>query len=171
MNAFYWLPSAFNELRMQFSIKRQPSDRDFLWLTLLSMLVLLFALLMASTRDGLSERMVDLLLGRVPGHGIPVWVRANPYTSGGKNLIDTQIVNAMGAPGLQSEKKMPYVPGLRIYPYAEMDHVTLALPPCLETICGNITHETQKSQTLKGLQSQQKTHSGNLLPIILRLKN
>jgi len=131
MNAFYWLPTAFNELRMQFSIKRQPSDRDFLWLTLLSMLVLLFALLMASTRDGLSERMVDLLLGRVPGHGIPVWVRANPYTSGGKNLIDTQIVNqvnAMGLPGLESEKQLPFVAGVRIYPYAEMDHVTLALP-------------------------------------------
>ncbi|KPA14673.1 conserved hypothetical protein, membrane [Candidatus Magnetomorum sp. HK-1] len=134
MKAFYWLPVAKKELFMQFSFKRQPSDRDFLWLTLLSMLVLLFALLILSTRDGLSERMVDLLLGRVPGYGIPVWVRANPYTEGGQNLIDTAIVSQVNALGInkpplsvQNEKKT-YFPGLSIHPYQEVDHVTLSLP-------------------------------------------
>ena len=129
MKSYYWLPVATKEFFMQFSLKRQPTNRDFLWLTLLSMLVLLFALLMSATREGLSERMVDLLLGRVPGHGIPVWVRANPYTAGGKNLIDSSIViqvNAMGS--YEGGSTNNYIPGLRIYPYQEVDHISLSLP-------------------------------------------
>ncbi|ETR72476.1 MAG: hypothetical protein OMM_07490 [Candidatus Magnetoglobus multicellularis str. Araruama] len=132
MNFLYWLPIATKELFMQFSVKSQPTNRDFLWLTLLSMLVLLFALLMLSTREGLSERMVDLLLGRVPGHGIPVWVRANPYTAGGKNLIDSAIVNRVNEMGQfqnhSNPDQFPHIPGLRIYPYQEVDHVSLSLP-------------------------------------------
>jgi len=130
MKSFYWLPVATKEFFMQFSFKRQPANRDFLWLTLLSMLVLLFALLMSATREGLSERMVDLLLGRVPGHGIPVWVRANPYTTGGKNLIDSSIVKQVNAMGAYQEGHSinSYVPGLRIYPYQEVDHISLSLP-------------------------------------------
>ncbi|MBF0450745.1 MAG: ABC transporter permease [Candidatus Magnetomorum sp.] len=134
MNKCYWLLVAKKELFMQFSFKRQPSDRDFLWLTLLSMLVLLFALLILSTRDGLSERMVDLLLGRVPGHGIPVWVRANPYTKGGQNLIDTKIIHQVNALGIDTDpsspgkENTPYFQGLSIHPYQEVDHVTLSLP-------------------------------------------
>jgi len=129
MKAFYWLPVATKEFFMQFSLRRQPVNRDFLWLTLLSMLVLLFALLMSSTREGLSERMVDLLLGRVPGHGIPVWVRANPYTSGGKNLIDSSIVNQVNSMGsFEGSTTNRHVPGLRIYPYQEVDHISLSLP-------------------------------------------
>jgi hypothetical protein len=129
MKALYWLPVAFKEFFMQFSLKRQPTNRDFLWLTLLSMLVLLFALLMSATREGLSERMVDLLLGRVPGHGIPVWVRANPYTSGGKNLIDSSIVKQVNAMGdFHDRSANAYVPGLKIYPYQEVDQISLSLP-------------------------------------------
>jgi hypothetical protein len=130
MKSFYWLPVATKEFFMQFSFKRQPANRDFLWLTLLSMLVLLFALLMSATREGLSERMVDLLLGRVPGHGIPVWVRANPYTSGGKNLIDSSIVKQVNAMGAYQGRNVANnrVPGLRIYPYHEVDQISLSLP-------------------------------------------
>jgi hypothetical protein len=129
MKSLYWLPVATKEFFMQFSLKRQPTNRDFFWLTLLSMLVLLFALLMSATREGLSERMVDLLLGRVPGHGIPVWVRANPYTSGGKNLIDSSIVNQLNAMGdFHGSSHNTYVPGLKIYPYQEMDEISLSLP-------------------------------------------
>jgi len=134
MNRLYWLPIAKKELFMQFSLKRQPSDRDFLWLTLLSMLVLLFALLILSTRDGLSERMVDLLLGRVPGYGIPVWVRANPYTKGGQNLIDRKIINQVNAMGISPDQFNPdkgstsFFPGLSIHPYQEVDQITLSFP-------------------------------------------
>lgn len=129
MKALSWLPVAAKELFMQFSLKRQPTNRDFLWLTLLSMLVLLFALLMSATREGLSERMVDLLLGRVPGHGIPVWVRANPYTSGGKNLIDSSIVKQVNAMGdFRNSSSRTNVPGLKIYPYQEIDQISLSLP-------------------------------------------
>jgi len=130
MNRLYWLFIAKKELFMQFSIKRQPSDRDYLWLTLLSTLVLLFALLILSTRDGLSERMVDLLLGRVPGHGIPVWVRANPYTKGGQNLIDRSIIRQVNALGINTDDQTNthYFPGLSIHPYHEVDHITLSLP-------------------------------------------
>ena len=127
MKTLYWLPVATKEFFMQFSLKRQPVNRDFFWLTLLSMLVLLFALLMSSTREGLSERMVDLLLGRVPGHGIPVWVRSNPYTPGGKNLIDSAIVKQVNAMGTYQDKAA-YVPNLRIYPYQEVDQISLSLP-------------------------------------------
>jgi len=127
MKSFYWLPIATKEFFMQFSLKRQPTNRDFLWLTLLSMLVLLFALLISATREGLSERMVDLLLGRVPGHGIPVWVRANPYTVGGKNLIDSSIVKQVNSMGTKGFSEI-YIPGLRIYPYQEVDHISLSLP-------------------------------------------
>jgi len=129
MKSFYWLPVATKEFFMQFTLKRQPTNRDFLWLTLLSMLVLLFALLISATREGLSERMVDLLLGRVPGHGIPVWVRANPYTAGGKNLIDSSIVNQVNSMGTWKKgSDNIYIPGIRIYPYQEVDQISLALP-------------------------------------------
>jgi hypothetical protein len=129
MKALYWLPVATKEFFMQFSLKRQPVNRDFFWLTLLSMLVLLFALLMSSTREGLSERMVDLLLGRVPGYGIPVWVRSNPYTSGGKNLIDSSIVKQVNAMGTyQDDAAYTYVPRMQIFPYQEVDQISLSLP-------------------------------------------
>jgi len=128
MKIFFWLPIATKEFFMQFSLKPQPTNRDFLWLTLLSMMVLLFALLMTSTREGLSEQMVDLLLGRVPGHGIPVWVRANPYTSGGKNLIDSAIVKQVNTIGVNQDSVNNHAPELRIYPYQEVDQITLSLP-------------------------------------------
>ena len=115
---FHWIRIARKEFLMQFSFKKSSGGRDFVWLSLLLALLLVFALLIIGSKEGLSERLVDLLLGRVPGHGIPVWVRSNPFTEGGQNLIDDHVMKLVEYGDTR----------LKIHPYREVDQVMLELP-------------------------------------------
>ena len=66
-----------------------------------------------------------MLLGRVPGHGIPVWVRSNPFTEGGQNLIDLKVIDQVNKTNINSDFFDKY---LKIFPYREIDGVMLDLP-------------------------------------------
>jgi hypothetical protein len=113
-----WLPIATKEFYMQFVPRKIGGNRDFLWITMLLCLLILFALLSLGTREGFSDKLVELLLGRVPGKGgIPVWVRSNPFSIGGKNLIDQQVID-----------KIHDADNFQFYPYREVDYTMLDLP-------------------------------------------
>ncbi len=86
-----------------------PGGRDFLWLTLLLTLVLTLGLLLQATRIGLLERFVDVFLGSVEGHGVPVWVIPNPVSRGSIKFISNNVIDEV-----QNE-------GLKIFPYREVD--------------------------------------------------
>ena len=80
-----WLTLAFKEFTLPFRPrflvfwKREncPGGRDFMWLSLFMSLILTLLLLLFASYEGLLNRFVDVLLGHVPGHGIPVAVTAN----------------------------------------------------------------------------------------------
>jgi len=114
-----WLRLSILEFWKQFVSKKSPGGRDFVWLTVLLSLLLSFALLVMGSREGISEQLVDLLIGRVPGHGIPIWVRANPFSEGGQKLINHTIITQVN----QSFKNQ----GIKIYPYQEVDGVLINL--------------------------------------------
>jgi len=86
-----------------------PGGRDFLWLTLLLTLVLTLGLLLQATRQGLLERFVDVFLGTVENHGVPVWVIPNPISEGSIKFISNEVISKF-------EKE-----NIKISPYREVD--------------------------------------------------
>ena len=117
IHSFYWFSFANKEFFTQFLPRKNDGNRDFFWLTTLLCLLVLFALLLLGTREGFSEKLVELLLGRVPGKGgIPVWVRSNPGSIGGKNLINQDVIH-----------KIHLTKNLSFYPYREVDNFMIEL--------------------------------------------
>jgi len=102
---------AWIEFSLPFRLLRSgvPGGRDFLWLTLLLMLVLTLGLLLQATRIGLLERFVDVLLGSVENHGVPIWVIPNPVSKGSIKFISNEVIT-----DIENE-------GFKIYPYREVD--------------------------------------------------
>jgi hypothetical protein len=102
---------AWTEFSLPFRHLRSgvPGGRDFLWLTSLLMLVLTLGLLLQATRVGLLERFVDVFLGTVEEHGVPVWVIPNPISKGSIKFISNDVIK-----DVENE-------GLRIFPYREID--------------------------------------------------
>lgn len=102
---------AWTEFSLPFRHLRSgvPGGRDFLWLTLLLMLVLTLGLLLQATRIGLLERFVDVFLGSVEHHGVPIWVIPNPVSRGSIKFISNEVIK-----DVESE-------GFKIFPYREVD--------------------------------------------------
>ena len=102
---------AWTEFSLPFRHLRSgvPGGRDFLWLTSLLMLVLTLGLLLQATRVGLLERFVDVFLGTVEEHGVPIWVIPNPVSRGSIKFISNDVIKEV-----ENE-------GLRIFPYREVD--------------------------------------------------
>jgi hypothetical protein len=71
-----WWKLALREYRLKMVLSRAkcPGGCDFRWLTFLLAGVLCMALLLLSTREGLMNRFVETLLGKVPHYGVPIWV-------------------------------------------------------------------------------------------------
>jgi hypothetical protein len=63
-------------LKMVFFLAKCPGGCDFRWLTFLLAGVLCMALLLLSTQDGLMNNFVETLVGKIPNHGVPIWVVA-----------------------------------------------------------------------------------------------
>ena len=74
-----------------------PGGRDFLWLTLMLVPILTLALLLSASRTGILNKMVDVMLGSVPGYGVPVWVIPNPVAKSGIDLITNDVLSAVEA--------------------------------------------------------------------------
>jgi hypothetical protein len=72
------LKLAWREYRLPFSLQTWksgcPGGCDFRWLTFLLAGVLCMALLLLGTREGLMNRFVETLLGKVPHSGVPIWI-------------------------------------------------------------------------------------------------
>ena len=86
-----------------------PGGRDFMWLTFLLVLVLTLGLLLQATRVGMLERFVDVFLGTVKNHGVPIWVIPNPFSKGSIKFISNDVIKEIEAGGG------------KIYPYREVD--------------------------------------------------
>jgi hypothetical protein len=86
-----------------------PGGRDFVWLSLMLVLVMTLGLLLQATKEGLLERFVDVLLGSNKKHGVPVWVIPNPISKGAVRMISNNVVESVKQAGYE------------IFPYREID--------------------------------------------------
>jgi len=108
----------FIELSMSFFRKKITGSKDFLKFFILLLLIFTFSFLLMGSKEGLSDKLVDVILGRVPGYGIPIWVRSNPFSDNGyEKQIDDEIVNQVHSNT-----------GLNLYPYKEVHHAMIGLP-------------------------------------------
>ncbi|MCB2261551.1 MAG: hypothetical protein LGR52_01190 [Candidatus Thiosymbion ectosymbiont of Robbea hypermnestra] len=97
---------------------------DFLWLTLLLGLTLAIALLLLAARQGLLDRLLDVSLAVVPGHGVPIWVRGKARDEG----------DALSREQLARIERLDR--GLRVYPYRDVLSSDVRLPGTHETAGG-----------------------------------
>ena len=111
-----WIHLAVKEFWLPFHYRKSgcPGGRDFVWLTTFMALLLTLMLLLLASREGLLNRFVDVLLGSVPGHGVPIAVTNNMLSKGGLNAIDTTVLIEMR----RLEDRMP---GVQVHPYRTLE--------------------------------------------------
>jgi len=109
---FSWFRIAIKEWFGQF-VRQYPGVRDLLWLMFLLSFVFLFSFLIVGSKKGLSDKLVDVLLGRLD-EGISIWVRPNSYE--GKFEFSKKTINEL-------EKK-----NLLFFSYHEVGETILELP-------------------------------------------
>jgi hypothetical protein len=111
-----WIRLALQEFWLPFHYRKPgcPGGRDFVWLTTFLALLLTLILLLLASREGLLNRFVDVLLGRIPGYGVPISVTNNLLSKGGVNAIDTDVLTEIQA--LEHD-----IPGLQVYPYRTLE--------------------------------------------------
>ncbi len=97
---------------------------DFLWLILLLGLTLAIALLLLAARQGILDRLLDVSLAVVPGHGVPIWVRGKPRESG--DALSLQQLERIGNPD----------EGIWVYPYRDVLSSDIRLPGTHEVVGG-----------------------------------
>lgn len=107
-----WTRIAWKEFWLPFHYWRRnttPGGKDFLWLTMFLLLLVTFSLVLHASTQGILNRFVDVLIGKEPGVGVPVWVTPNMLTESGINLIRSDV--------LSDVEKLGY----QVYPYREID--------------------------------------------------
>lgn len=111
-----WIRLALKEFWLPFHYRKPgcPGGRDFVWLTIFMALLLTLMLLLLASREGLLNRFVDVLLGHVPGHGVPIAVTNNMLSKSGVNAIDSSVLAEIRALDAQ-------IPGLAVYPYRSLE--------------------------------------------------
>jgi len=112
ISRFSWLRISIKEWFGQF-VRQYPGVRDLLWLMFLLSFVFLFSFLIVGSKKGLSDKLVDVLLGRLD-EGISIWVRPNNYK--GKFEFSKKTINEL-------EKK-----NLLFFSYHEVGKTILELP-------------------------------------------
>ena len=121
-----WIRLALKEFWLPFHYRKSrcPGGRDFAWLTIFMALILTLMLLLLASREGLLNRFVDVLLGNLPGLGVPISVTNNMLSKGGVNAIDTAVLAEINALAQR-------MPGLVAYPYHTLEaslHPLISLP-------------------------------------------
>ncbi len=105
-----WLLIALTEWRRAFSRSAAGGGsgrRDFLWLSLLLSLTLIFALLLWGSRRGLTVQFMNVSLGNVAGAGVPIWVLADIGGIEG-SAIDPELVRRIAGLGIRDLAAHPY---------------------------------------------------------------
>ncbi|SEQ35721.1 hypothetical protein SAMN05428995_10410 [Loktanella sp. DSM 29012] len=92
------LRMAWNELFRSF-LPRPPGGRDFAYLLALIALLQLLGIVIFSAKLGVLERSVDAFLGKVPGYGVPVWVRQNYLAENDAGAMTQDMVDDLEARG------------------------------------------------------------------------
>lgn len=98
------------ELTLPWVRLRPPGGRDWLWLTLLLLLVLSFGHIITASREGVLNRMIDAMLGYQPGSGVPVLVVSNVRKAGTGGAIPQSVFINAG----------DYRDTFTLFPYREM---------------------------------------------------
>ncbi len=111
-----WIRLALKEFFLPFHYRKTgcPGGRDFVWLTIFMTLLLTLMLLLLASREGLLNRFVDVLLGNIPGYGVPIAVTNNMLSRSGIDAINTEVLEDIEA--LSDE-----IPGLRVSPYRTLE--------------------------------------------------
>lgn len=115
-----WMRLAYKEFLLPFYYWKRggcPGGRDFVWLTILISMILTFTFLLLGSYRSILNQFVDVLIGKIEGHGVPVLVIANPFAKGGVNLINTTVL-------CDAEKL-----GNEIHPYRS---ITMGFDPNIE---------------------------------------
>jgi hypothetical protein len=99
----FWLPYYYSFR------KPCPGGRDFLWLSVFLALILTLILLLIASHEGILNRLVDVFLGNIKNHGIPISVTNNYMTNGGRDGIDSSVLSEI--------KKRE---GMEVHPYRSL---------------------------------------------------
>lgn len=76
--------------------------------------------LLLASKEGLLNSLVDVFLGNVKGHGIPVLVTNNTFSPSGVNMIDKSALAAIR--DLGKNDQFHSIPQLKVYPYREIEN-------------------------------------------------
>ena len=99
----FWLPFRYT-LR-----KPCPGGRDFLWLSGFMALIFTLILLLVASHEGILNRLVDVFIGNIKNHGIPISVTNNYLGHGGRDGINSSVLSEI--------KK---IPGIEVHPYKNL---------------------------------------------------
>jgi len=116
MNAFTiawkeWSRSLFNR-----RIPGCNGQRDFRSLSAMISLVFVFTFLILGSKTGFLDRLIDVFLGRVPGHGIPIWLS-----------VDISQAEMLSREHIELLSKQD-IPGLKFYLYRDVEPCYIAIP-------------------------------------------
>ncbi len=121
-----WIKLGWKEFWLPFLYWKKnegcPGGRDFLWLSIFMALILILMLLLYASREGLLNRFVDVFLGNVPGHGVPITVTTSIISRGGVNFIDSSVlaeIESLGKAGKNKEKAK--IKDLKVHPYRTIE--------------------------------------------------
>ena len=106
----------FKELINSFQWKRIPGvsgQRDFLSLTIILVVLITLTIVLIGSRSGIMNQLSDILMGKLPGHGFPVWLTADIGNIKNKEIKKISDVN---------------IEGLEIFPYIEVESKDVSLP-------------------------------------------
>jgi len=111
-----WIRLALKEFWLPFRYLKSgcPGGRDFVWLTVFICLLLTLLLLLIASREGMLNRFVDVLLGNLPGYGVPISISNNMLGKKGINGFDTAVLNDLK--GLNSR-----IPGMQVFPRRNLE--------------------------------------------------
>lgn len=138
MRAWFWL--AVVEWRKSFAPFRRGGQHrlDFFWLTVLLFLSSTLMLFLWGSKEGLLNRFMEVSVGYLPGHGIPIWVRSELAEDGSGFLLDHKILK---------EIQQIDISNIEAYPFREVEAKDIRIPGYEEYYLG-YSREIKKGQVV-----------------------
>jgi len=119
-----WIKLGWKEFWLPFIYRKPggcPGGRDFVWLTIFMFIILTLILLLSATKEGLLNRFVDVFLGNVPEHGVPISVSINMTHPGGTDGIDRELLGAIKKIGSEDKDSSVKIPSIEVQPFREIE--------------------------------------------------